>query len=462
MAGVEISAATGSFGAYERRGVPEEDQELTHVGPGTPGGEYLRRYWQPVSLSSNLKDLPVPVMILGEELVLFREGQGRVGLLPLHCSHRGTSLEFGTIERRGIRCCYHGWLYDTAGRVLETPGEPADSPLPDRIHHGAYPTVEYEGLVFAYMGPLAERPAFPTFDTFAMPGYRLRPNGSRYVSACNWLQLKENCMDPAHAVFLHGMEEARARLDEHRPSVHSERSLDDYFTAQTEYEADLESLRDHYRERVVEWQESPVGMISIHTQRVDDLVYVRVGDFIPPNIHQFPPTWYQVEGEEHFRPPTGVQWAVPVDDTHTVTFGYSYVREDRRSARDIDNRPHTLRTSDSITRSYEERQRAPGDYEAQESQRPIAVHRLEHLATTDAGVIMARKLIRDGIRAVQQEKPLRQPKSEAADPIPTYCQITVRQVARGRTPEEERAILRDTGRDVARGHRLQAMQARGV
>src|SRR5687767_7940603 len=139
MAGLEISAKNGGYDAYERRRVPTEDAELTHVGPGTPGGEYFRRFWNPISLSSKLQDLPVALRVLGEDLVLFRDGQGRVGMLPLHCSHRGTSLEFGTLERRGIRCCYHGWLYDVSGAVLETPGEPAGSQLTTRVRHGAYP-----------------------------------------------------------------------------------------------------------------------------------------------------------------------------------------------------------------------------------------------------------------------------------------------------------------------------------
>ena len=255
-------------------------------------------------LSSDLKDLPVRVQVLGEELVLFRDGEGRVGLLPLHCSHRGTSLEFGMVERAGIRCCYHGWLYDVTGHVLETPGEPVDSPMPQRVHHGAYPTAEYKGLVFAYLGPPAERPELPIFDTFEMPGYQLRPNGSRYVTACNWLQLKENCMDPVHAVYLHGLEAGRDSLNPFRPSVDPEQTLESFFGAQDEkYRTDLVSLRDRYRGARRGVAREPVGMVSIHTERIDDLVYVRVGDFIPPDIDQFPPTWYRVVGEENFRPP---------------------------------------------------------------------------------------------------------------------------------------------------------------
>ena len=137
------------YGAYLHRDVPEEDAELTHVGPGTPCGEYMRRFWQPICFSDELKDLPLRVKILDEELVTFRDQRGNVGLLELHCPHRGTSLEFGLIETRGIRCCYHGWLFDTDGTIIETPGEPADSTLKDRLCHGSYPTHEQGGIVFA-------------------------------------------------------------------------------------------------------------------------------------------------------------------------------------------------------------------------------------------------------------------------------------------------------------------------
>ncbi len=168
------------YGAYLHNEVPSEDAELTHVGPGTPGGEWFRRFWHPVAISDELKDLPVAVRILGEDLVVFRDRSGQVGLLELHCSHRGTSLEFGQIEERGIRCCYHAWLYDVDGKILETPGEPAESTLKDRLCHGAYPTHEYNGLVFAYMGPPEKRPEFPVFDTYEkMPklgGKRLLTN----------------------------------------------------------------------------------------------------------------------------------------------------------------------------------------------------------------------------------------------------------------------------------------------
>jgi nitrite reductase/ring-hydroxylating ferredoxin subunit len=131
---------TTRYGGYFHRDIPQEDTELTHVGPGTPCGEYLRRYWQPVCFSDELHDLPLRVTVLGEELVVFRDLSGAVGLLELRCPHRGTSLEYGLIGAKGIRCCYHAWLFDVDGTILETPGEPADSTLKDRLCHGAYPT----------------------------------------------------------------------------------------------------------------------------------------------------------------------------------------------------------------------------------------------------------------------------------------------------------------------------------
>ncbi|PYN14780.1 MAG: ring-hydroxylating oxygenase subunit alpha, partial [Candidatus Rokuibacteriota bacterium] len=151
----------GPFDGYHRRHVPAPDPELTQVGPGTPCGEYLRRFWQPVAFARDLTATPRRVRILGEDLVVFRDRGGQIGVLHLHCAHRGTSLEFGIPVERGIRCCYHGWVYDVDGRCLATPGEPHGSRLRERVRQGAYPTHEFAGLVFAYLGPPDGRPAFP-------------------------------------------------------------------------------------------------------------------------------------------------------------------------------------------------------------------------------------------------------------------------------------------------------------
>ena len=121
------------------RPMPLHNAELTEAGPGTPAGELLRRFWQPVGLSAELTDLPRAVRVLGEDLVLFRDGQGRVGLLDAHCAHRGTSLYYGRIEPEGIRCCYHGWLFDAEGRCLDQPCEPPESTYEQRVRQPWYP-----------------------------------------------------------------------------------------------------------------------------------------------------------------------------------------------------------------------------------------------------------------------------------------------------------------------------------
>ena len=133
----------------------EENNLLTQTGRGTPCGEWMRRYWQPVALAEELPPggAPLKVVILSEELVLFRDDQGRPGLLGLHCSHRGTDLSYGRVEDGGLRCLYHGWLYDICGRVVEQPGEPGGGVNRHEIHHRAYPCQEAGGIIFTYMGP---------------------------------------------------------------------------------------------------------------------------------------------------------------------------------------------------------------------------------------------------------------------------------------------------------------------
>ena len=158
-----------AYSAYHHRERPEADAEITRVGPGTPCGEYLRRFWQPIITSEELQDLPRAPRIMGEDSVAFRDKSSAVGLLELHCPHRGTSLEFGLISEKGIRCCYHGWCFDVDGKVLETPGEPPESTLKDRLYHGAYPIHEYCGLVFAYMRPPDQQPVFPSLTPMTCP-----------------------------------------------------------------------------------------------------------------------------------------------------------------------------------------------------------------------------------------------------------------------------------------------------
>jgi len=180
----------------------EENEYLTRVGPGTPGGELMRRYWHPVYPEAKLRDNPVAkVRILCEDLVLFRDRSGNLGLVAERCPHRMTSLAVGIPEADGLRCCYHGWLFNAQGACLEQPLEPPDSTFKDRVKIKAYPVEEMGGLIWAYLGP-APAPLLPRWDLF------VKPTGLRQIVShtlpCNWLQVMENRSDLGHAVYLHG------------------------------------------------------------------------------------------------------------------------------------------------------------------------------------------------------------------------------------------------------------------
>ena len=181
----------------------EENEVLTRVGPGTPAGELLRRYWLPVSVAQELTvENPTKfVRMLAEDLVLFRDKQGRVGLLADRCSHRGASLSYGRVEERGLACAYHGWLYDINGNCLEIPAEPPDSKFRLTVKHKAYPVQKFIGLTWTYMGP-QPAPFIPQYDLW------VRKDGRRRIIVqpqldCNWFQAMENSVDPAHLQILH-------------------------------------------------------------------------------------------------------------------------------------------------------------------------------------------------------------------------------------------------------------------
>ena len=179
-----------------------QNELMTRIGPGTPAGNLLRRYWHPVALVDELAGpRPVrPVTVFGETLVLFRDEHGKLGLIARHCAHRGADLCYGRLEDGGLRCPFHGWLFDVQGRCLEQPAEPEDSRLHERISHIAYPVREKNGIVFGYLGE-GEPPALPNLDCLTAPSsHSFAFKG--YVD-CNWLQLLEVGIDPAHASYLH-------------------------------------------------------------------------------------------------------------------------------------------------------------------------------------------------------------------------------------------------------------------
>jgi phenylpropionate dioxygenase-like ring-hydroxylating dioxygenase large terminal subunit len=407
-----------AFDGYHRRQVPAPDPELTQVGPGTPCGEYLRRFWQPIAFARELGATPRRARILGEDLVVFRDRGGRAGVLHLHCPHRGTSLEYGIPVERGIRCCYHGWVFDVDGRCLETPGEPRGSRLRERVWQGAYPAHEFAGLVFVYMGPPDRRPAFPRYDSYAVPGHTLMP-AARFMLPCNWLQVKDNSMDPVHTAFLHAL------------------SSGYQFTEAFGVVPELD------------WVTTEAGMVYIATRRVGDLVWVRVCDFMPPNVHQFTREIEEAREAKPARRPVIIRWAVPNDDTQTTNFELAQVDPAWGLTPEQVAQPGFGQSDD---RPYEERQRFPADYDAQSSQRPIAVHALEHLGAADRGVIMLRRIVREGIRAVAAGQDPQGTRWREGQTIPTFTQDLVVEMPPAADPEADRTLLRATGRAVVVGN----------
>lgn len=366
-------AGYGKVGVLRR-----ENAELTHVEFGTPMGELLRRYWQPVALSEELTDLPRAIRILGEDLVVFRDGNGRVGVLDQHCAHRGTSLEYGRIEPEGIRCCYHGWLYDVEGRCLQQPGEPPDSTGKDRVRQSWYPTREFGGLVFAYMGPIDLMPGFPAYDILSDEGliltaYRNISRGA--VAECNWLQIQENAMDPVHTAFLH--------------STISGAHFTDLFKALPQ----------------LDFEETPTGMTYIRTSTLPNgFTYRRVQEVFVPNARSVADP-YLPGNKAQSEKSRLIGWWVPVDDTRTIGFHIEALRVvDGAPVPSVLAQAPEGRSSgtQAARRSYEDTQREPDDQEAQVSQRPVAVHDLEHLASTDRGVVMFRRLLKEAVAAVQK------------------------------------------------------------
>src|SRR2546421_3087500 len=179
----------------------EQNELMTRIGPGTPAGKLLRCYWQPVGLVDELQG-PRPVKavrVLGEELVLFKY-ENRYGLLERQCPHRGADLAYGRLEDGGLRCAFHGWLFDVNGKCLQTPAEPDNSNLCANIRQKSYPVVEKSGILFAYMGP-GEPPEFPQFDCFVAP--ETHTFAFKGMIDCNWLQSLEVGIDPSHTSFLH-------------------------------------------------------------------------------------------------------------------------------------------------------------------------------------------------------------------------------------------------------------------
>ncbi len=410
------------YNGYFHPQAPTEETMLTHVSAGKPCGEYLRRFWHPIAMTSELSDTPMPIRVLGEDLILFRDLGGRLGLVHKHCSHRGMSLEYGIIGERGIRCAYHGWAYDVDGTVIDTPSEPPGSRLKASVCHGAYPTHEVHGLIFAYMGPPDEIPEFPVYDTTVWPaGTELVP--LKLDLPCNWLQAHENAADPIHTAYLHSI------------------------VSGVQFSPSFSALP------VLEFAETPLGLLSIATRRWGDNLWIRGSDVILPNVAQFGTGFVDGSKEKFALTAAFTRWITPVDDTHCWYIGWRQFNpvidpEGQGRREDIGrNRIDLMGQTDE--RPYAVRQKMPGDWDALVGQGDIAKRSLEHLCSTDRGVTMLRRQLRAGIAEVQAGKTPSKPPRYGDEVVPTFNNETILRV-----PEREGAtdaeVLRAFGHKVCR------------
>lgn len=420
------------FSGYRKRDVPAPDTELSSTMPNTPMGEYMRQYWQPVCLSEELNNLPKAIRIMGEDLVAFRDKRGKVGVLHRHCAHRGASLEYGVIRDVGISCCYHGWHFDVDGTLLEAPCETDDTRLKQTVSQGAYPAFERDGLVFAYMGPPEKCPPFPEYDSYTLPeGTKLAAFSNVYP--CNWLQVHENIMDHMHTAVLHNSMVADG----------------------VDAKAEGTSIEGMEALPIMQWQATREGngIAFIAGRRLEnDKVWVRMTEMNFPNYLQIGTL---VPSGLYVRHSTSscTRWHVPVDDTNMIIFGWRHYNsevdpEGVGTIEDCGVDKIDFIVGQTGNRTYEEGQRAPGDWEALTSQRPIAVHALENPGSSDVGVYMFRKLLRDAVQGKTAPDARQQQWLAAGESLSLYTQDSVLHAPTKETPAEDRKLVLELGKTV--------------
>jgi len=370
----------------------EQQELLVRVGAGTPMGDLFRRYWVPILLAEELPEPDCPqvrVRILGEDLIAFRDTDGRIGLIDEFCPHRGASFYFGRNEEGGLRCCYHGWKFDVTGRCVDMPSEPEESNFKDKVAITAYPCIERGDLIFAYMGPPEHRPAPPEIEWLTVPA------SQRFVSKrlqyTNYLQALEGGIDSSHVSVLH-----RYDLDGDRLHVRSQGSA---------------FLKGDTRPRF-EVAQAPWGLsIGARRNASETEYYWRITPFIMPWYTIIPPY------ADH---PTGGHAFVPIDDEHCWVFSMYYspdkpISDELRAslkagAGNISvNIPGTYIPKANKSNDYlidrkaqKEKRTFSGvmgiaiqDQAVQESMGPIQDRTKERLGTSDVGIIAARQRLID-------------------------------------------------------------------
>ncbi len=273
----------------------EQNDLITRTGPKDPCGKLMRSYWQPAALVDELEgERPIrPVKLLGENLVLFRDETGRYGLIDRHCAHRGADLAFGRLEHGGLRCAFHGWLFDATGQCIETPAEPKDSKLCQNIRQRSYPVVEKSGILWAYLGE-GEPPAFPELDCFVAPG--THTFAFKGHMACNWLQALEVGIDPAHASYLHRFFE-----DEDTSTAYGKQ----FRGASAGSDLPMTKILREYDRPIINVEHTEYGLRLIALREIDEeRTHVRVTNQLFPHGFVIPMSTEM----------TITQWHVPVDD----------------------------------------------------------------------------------------------------------------------------------------------------
>ena len=376
---------------------PQENERLTRVGPGTPMGETLRRYWLPAALSSELPEpdgAPVRVRLLGEDLVAFRDTDGKVGLVDAFCPHRRAPMFFGRNEECGLRCVYHGWKFDRDGACVDMPSEPPDSLFKTKVRINAYPTFEGGGIVWTYMGPADRQPAPPDSEFLRAPA--THRHISKTFEDANYLQALEGGFDSAHVLIMHNQKIGdRSFLSNYGATVPR-----------------------------IDVEPTDYGYLYTGIRARGDLQHVRVYHYVMPVT--------QIRGQNHAFDPeiltiNGHFWA-PVDDEHTATYNFMYSdnpavpltqkfideseTEIGRGPADLDPaRPFHLKAQLAndfhIDRELQKRTFSgiPGintqDIAVQVGMGPIVDRSHEHLGTTDRAVIVLRRLLLEAVDVVE-------------------------------------------------------------
>lgn len=385
---IPIAQDTGT--AYGRP-APTYMKELAEVGPGTPMGELLRRYWHPIGMKADANETPRKIRVLGEDLILFRDKTGRPGLLYPHCAHRGTSLYYGKVEDAGIRCCYHGWLFDVQGHCLEQPCEPGGGKRADKARQPWYPVQELYGLLWAYMGPPDKKPTLPRYECLDVldEGEFLEADdssiggGGPQIIPCNWLQHYENLVDPFHVVILHAT-----------------------FSG-TQFVPQMAVMPD------VSWETQPQSVRTISLRKLPDgKTLRRISEAGLPTLRVIPSPKLGRFGRVE-----SLGWVLPIDDRSFRIYVVGRVREKGELSR--------MRTRmngklwEEMTEA--EHQQYPNDVEAMVSQGVIAKHSEERLVSSDRGIAMLRRLLRDQLKAVEEG---RDPAGVSFDPDAAPVQFT--------------------------------------